>query len=231
MIVLFIGPTLAGYTLDLSRFVVRPPARQGDVYKAVTDGARVIGIVDGYFEQTAAVWHKEILFALSKGIVVAGAGSMGALRAAECAYFGMKPIGRIANDYLTGVRTDDADVAVLSLPPEFGHQLLSEPRVNIEPTLARLAANRDLSATEFDRAMASVRGRFYGDISVDTIFDDFGRDQERLTALYRLKRVDQKATDALQLITELGQGWHASSRPLWEFQTTPTWRQWLRSSA
>jgi hypothetical protein len=42
----------------------RPPVRQGDVYRAVMDGARVFGIVDGYFHDVPAVWHKEILRAL-----------------------------------------------------------------------------------------------------------------------------------------------------------------------
>ena len=41
--------------------------------------SRRIAIIDGYFERMAAVWHKEILVALERGIAVWGAASMGAL--------------------------------------------------------------------------------------------------------------------------------------------------------
>ena len=40
-------------------------------------------IIDGSFQSQPAVRHKEILWALSRGIPVIGAASMGALRAAE----------------------------------------------------------------------------------------------------------------------------------------------------
>ena len=67
MKVLFAGPSLYGLDLDLSGIVLRPPAKQGDVIAAVRDGATAIGLVDGYFGGAAAVWHKEILYALSLG--------------------------------------------------------------------------------------------------------------------------------------------------------------------
>ena len=40
-------------------------------------------IIDGVFQSEPAVRHKEILWALSLGVPVVGAASMGALRAAE----------------------------------------------------------------------------------------------------------------------------------------------------
>jgi len=55
----------------------------------------LIGIVDGNFETVATVWHKEILWAMAQGIHVYGAASIGALRAAELAEFGMKGVGAI----------------------------------------------------------------------------------------------------------------------------------------
>ena len=96
MKVLFAGPSVYGLDLDLSGIVLRHPAKQGDVIAAVRDGATAIGLVDGYFGGAAAVWHKEILYALSLGVRVLGASSMGALRAAECAAYGMEPIGEVA---------------------------------------------------------------------------------------------------------------------------------------
>ncbi len=103
MKVVFVGPSLAGITLpgkgvttnshaDLGSDVpkdieFRPPAIQGDIMRAIKDGATVIGLIDGQFEYVAPVWHKELLFALDLGIAVLGASSMGALRAVECQAF------------------------------------------------------------------------------------------------------------------------------------------------
>ena len=74
----------------------------------------MIGIIDGGFEYTAPVWHKEILYALSAGTRVLGAASMGALRAAECHSFGMTGVGSIFKEYRDGTRIDDSDVAQIS---------------------------------------------------------------------------------------------------------------------
>ena len=68
---------------------------QGDVYRATLDQVQTIAIIDGYFDRVPAVWHKEILWALNMGIRVIGAASMGAIRAAELAPFGMEGVGRI----------------------------------------------------------------------------------------------------------------------------------------
>ena len=88
MKVVFVGPSFPDIG-KLSDVEIRPPACQGDVMRAVRDGATAIGLIDGQFEFVAPVWHKELLFALSQNIGVFGAASMGALRAAECAAFGM----------------------------------------------------------------------------------------------------------------------------------------------
>ena len=77
--VIFTGPTLSAVD---ARMVLeadyRPPAAEGDVYRAAQAHPHLIGIIDGYFERIPAVWHKEILWAMSHGIHVFGAGSMGA---------------------------------------------------------------------------------------------------------------------------------------------------------
>src|SRR5215831_4586114 len=92
----FVGPTLAGVARKGSEdFVFHGPVAKGDVYRLVSARPLAIAIIDGYFERVPAVWHKEILWALSEGIHVFGAASMGALRAAELAPFGMVGVGRI----------------------------------------------------------------------------------------------------------------------------------------
>ena len=59
-----------------------PPAVQGSIVAAVQQfDPSVMLIIDGGFQSEPAVRHKEILWALSRGIPVIGAASMGALRA------------------------------------------------------------------------------------------------------------------------------------------------------
>ena len=83
-VVIFCGPSLGrDDRAAFGAFEFRPPVRQGELFAAARDGARLIGVIDGYFDGQPAVWHKEILWALSQGIAVFGASSMGALRAAE----------------------------------------------------------------------------------------------------------------------------------------------------
>ena len=88
----------------------------GSVFRAVEAGYRRIGILDGHFGNVPSVWHKEILFAMSEGVEVAGAASMGALRAAELHRFGMIGVGRIYRFFRSGLFTDDDELAVIHAP-------------------------------------------------------------------------------------------------------------------
>lgn len=136
--VVFLGPSLAlaeAARLLPARF--RPPARQGDVLAALRAGARRIALLDGTFEAHPAVWHKEILAALSEGVAVHGAASMGALRAAELAAFGMAGHGRVFAAYREGRVQDDGEVALLHGPAELGFPALTLPLVTLR---ARIGA-------------------------------------------------------------------------------------------
>ena len=135
--VVFLGPTLSAERARalLPGCEVRPPAGQGDVLRALGRGATRIGIVDGWFDQVPAVWHKEILYALERGACVLGASSMGALRAAELHAFGMIGVGRIFELFRDGVLEDDDEVAVAHGPADSGYQPLSEAMVNLRDRL------------------------------------------------------------------------------------------------
>jgi hypothetical protein len=137
MIYVFVGPTLsaeeARKELDA---VYLPPAAQGDVYRAARERPEAIGLIDGYFERVPAVWHKELLWAMAEGIHVYGSASMGALRAAELAPFGMRGFGATFEAFLHGDLEDDDEVAVMHAPAEEGYRPLSEAMVNIRATLA-----------------------------------------------------------------------------------------------
>ncbi len=142
----FVGPTLAvadaRNVFDATYF---PPAKHGDVYRAVALlKPQAIGLIDGYFQWSGSVWHKEILWSMREGVHVFGASSMGALRAAELAPFGMRGVGRIFEAYRAGVfgaagddaLEDDDEVCVVHGPAESGYVAASEALVNIRRTLA-----------------------------------------------------------------------------------------------
>lgn len=200
MRVLFVGPSLHGETPDFTGLTVRSPARQGDIAQAVLDGALAIGLVDGYFDAMAAPWHKEILFALARGVTMLGSSSMGALRAAECATFGMHPIGEIAQAYASGALDDDAAVAVTHGPEELGYPPLSEPLVNVKPTLERLRGLGLISEPEHLRLWERASRLHFKDRSVEALV---AQEREDVLAAYRKHKVNRKAEDALLLVAEL----------------------------
>jgi hypothetical protein len=226
MKILFVGPSLYGAQYDAGDVVVRGPAQMGDVERAIADGAKAVGIVDGHYQQVGAVWHKEILLALSEGVAVFGAASMGALRAAECEPFGMVPVGSIARRYCAGSLCDDADVALTNGPAELGFPPLTEPMVDVEATVASLAAQHLISPAGVAAITAGARGIFFADRTVDAIFERLQHPGSvRLRQLYLAHHVSQKTRDALELLDLLKsfQPAEAPPNPLWCFANSPFW--------
>lgn len=97
-----------------------------------------IGVIDGVFLQDLSVWHKELLYAMEKGVAVFGASSMGALRAAELAPFGMRGVGEVYRQYAEGRLNDDDEVAVVHASSDAGHRKITEPMVNTPPIMCPL---------------------------------------------------------------------------------------------
>lgn len=233
MKVVFVGPSLpdaadhAGADL-----VLRPPARQGDLMAALADGATAVGLIDGYFEMVAPVWHKEILYLLSQGVSVLGAASMGALRAAECAAFGMVGIGRIFEDYAAGHRVDDADVALLHGPQELGYPPLTVPMVNVDATLGK-AGELNLLSDEEQRALKTAADRlFYKNRTWKSMAMAAGLSSPHLEATLSLAKLDQKREDALELLSAIsGVSERASTPTDWTFNATPLWRRLYAGTA
>jgi hypothetical protein len=231
--VLFSGPSLtdelrAGFpALDH-----RGPAARGDVTRAVAEGATAIGIVDGLFGSVPAVWHKEILFALAAGVRVAGGGSMGALRAAECAAFGMVPIGVVARKFATGAEPDDAYVAQIHAPAELGWTALSEAEANVDATLAVLRRRGAVSAAEHAALTAASRAMYYADRTLDRLPAAAGYEEPRAADLKRRLRegrVDRKRADAIKVARWLDRQPDERGGPPagWIFQETSQWLAFL----
>ncbi|MEZ2126158.1 MULTISPECIES: TfuA-like protein [unclassified Sinorhizobium] len=230
MKVVFVGPSLP----DAATFVetgieIRPPAVQGDILDAVKSGVCAIGLIDGNFEFVAPVWHKEILFALSMGVRVLGAASMGALRACECAAFGMVGVGKIYEDYVSGRLVDDADVALLHGPRELGWIPLTIPIVNVTATLDWLWARNMLTPDEV-AALSNAAGQiFYKDRTWANIVEraDLPASTERIHVLQMLRSaaVNAKASDARLLLDHLAAAplQRSTVQPVWEFHATSMW--------
>lgn len=89
---------------------VLPPAGPGDLSALLADERppAAIGIVDTLFP--LAVTPKEVTKAIKDGVIMYGAGGVGALRALECAAQGMIGVGRVYEMYRTGEVTADDEV-------------------------------------------------------------------------------------------------------------------------
>jgi hypothetical protein len=207
--VIYVGPTLPA---DAARALlpaadVRPPAAVGDILRASRErGVRRIAIIDGYFERMAAVWHKEILVALARGIEVWGATSMGAIRAAELAPFGMRGVGEVYEQFVAGEIESDDEVAVAHLPAEQGYRAVSVALVSIRVALSAAAFSRAIRARTRDTLIEIARGMFYRDRTWEALLAA-GRKRgiaaRELAAVARWPKHDIKAMDAQLLLLAL----------------------------
>ncbi len=216
----FLGPTLsqkrARSELDACYL---PPAGQGDVYLAARQRPFAIGIVDGYFERVPSIWHKEILWALSHGIHVLGAASMGALRAVELQPFGMKGIGKIFDDFRRGVINDDDEVAVAHADEDHRFKALSEPMVNIRATLNAAEQEGILPRAVGQQLITLAKRTFYPERSFSSLISQARQAGIESNSLHMLQhfvtshRIDQKGEDAVELVRALGELRAAGQRP------------------
>lgn len=205
MIVVFAGPSLHGFDRSACPGIeFRPPAGFGDVARAAREGASVIGLVDGVFEQQRSVWHKEILFALEAGARVEGAASLGALRAVECETYGMVGVGEIFAEYRDGRRYLDADVAVTHGPAELGFVPLSLSQVDVEHTLDRLHDLGLVSAAESAGIRAASRAVFFKNRTFATLATACRHlTRPDLAEALRAHWVDRKGADARLLLDRI----------------------------
>lgn len=210
-IVVFLGPTLpvreARGHLDA---IYLPPAGRGDMLRAMAEHTpRTILLIDGVFAEAPGVRHQEILFALSRGVEVHGASSMGALRAAELASEGMHGHGMIYRWYRRFPLADDADVAVPMAPSELGSARLGDPLIDIRVTLRR-AERTGVITKEFrlhiEGAASTLhfRDRSYA-LLLAIVEAGFGL-SDQLTALktwLKTGAISQKRSDAIMALQYL----------------------------
>jgi hypothetical protein len=206
-LIVFAGPSLGSPdSAAMRRIDFRPPARCGDITRVVGSRPAVIGLIDGVFETTAAVWHKEIVYALSEGVVVFGAASMGALRAVELEPFGMIGIGDIFRAYRDGEIEDDDEVAVQHGPAELGYPPLTEAMVNVRATCDAAAQAGILLSEERAAICCAAKSLFYkyrtwGRILADGAAGGVADEAFERFAQWRVANtIDVKRRDALRLV-------------------------------
>lgn len=196
--VVFLGPSIPKTRVPSVEGVeVRLPVRQGDVLRALEEGATRIGIIDGYFDQVPSVWHKEILFAIEQGVVVYGAASMGALRAAELHTFGMIGVGRVFEMFRDGVLEDDDEVALLHGSADDGYRNISEAMVNLRDIVGAAIDEGVVAKGDGEDALSKLKALPYPARSVRRLV-------ELLPGVADLaKRPRLKERDALALFARL----------------------------
>jgi hypothetical protein len=239
MNIVFVGPTIGvAQARDILDAWYLPPVSQGDVYRAAQHRPTAIGIVDGYFDQVPSVWHKEILWAMAQGIKVFGSASMGALRAAELARFGMIGIGRVFEAFATGELEDDDEVAVRHGSIDSGYRQMSEAMVNIRETLANAAAAGVLSSSEVTPLIKAIKSIPYQERNTHAIVamaGALGVDTSRLQILGAWlagNRVDRKRADAVEMLGAMAQSSSDDSRRAvnFSFEITTLWDHLTRTA-
>ena len=215
-VIIFVGPTLNAEATArlLPQAVLLGPAGSGDVYRAARQSPRAIGIIDGAFDQRLAVRHKEVLWALARGIPVYGAASMGALRAVELAPFGMQGVGTIFGWFRDGQLEDDDEVAVAHATGENRFSASSEALVNVRATCSRAVDEGVLPAEQAESIVSCAKRLFYADRTWPAILERAAArvGAEAAAAVTRFRRwlgdgfeaaVDLKAQDARSLLATM----------------------------
>ncbi len=231
MIVVFTGPTLpADQARSILDALYLPPVAQGDVYRAAQHQPQAIAIIDGFFEHVPAVWHKEILWAMAQGIHVFGSSSMGALRAAELALFGMEGVGAIFEAVRSGQIEDDDEVAVAHAGAADDFTPLSVALVDMRATFAA-AEQQGVIDPATGAALIGIAKSLYYPRRVYPAVIKAGEAQglalAALKAWLPAHAISQKRADAILLLDTLKRQFGELIEPKrvrYSFQQTQMWQ-------
>jgi hypothetical protein len=138
----------------------RPPAKKGDFLRlGLLSDISMVGLVDGMFMQDYPPTPIEVYqLVAKKNVIVAGAASLGALRAVELERFGMIGIGKIFELYRIGKVNADDEVAVTF--DETSYKLQSEAMIDIRFNLF-LAEKRGIISTRIRKMLAHIAKKVY----------------------------------------------------------------------
>lgn len=177
----------------------RSPCEAGDLLRLDAKAGDVLCVIDGWFDHRPSVRHKEILELLSRGVRILGASSIGALRAAEMASFGMEGVGAIFRAYVAGRLTGDDEVALAHGPVAWDWRPLSVPLVDVRATLCRALRTRAIERAEAEALLGSAKRFHYLDRTWPELVDAAHLPRDRAATLHdwiATFAVAQKQVDA-----------------------------------
>ncbi|MDQ1720606.1 MAG: hypothetical protein QOI26_340 [Pseudonocardiales bacterium] len=226
-IVVTAGPTISPAEIrrEVPSAEIRAPIAFGDAFGyGLTAGDRLL-IIDGLFLHRPSVRHKELLGLLDDGVTVAGASSMGALRAAELHPFGMLGYGEIFAGYRDGRLEADDEVAMVHGSPQDEYPVFVDALVNIRATLSHAESIGLLSASDTVAMVAAARALPFTARHWITLLSEADLPRELAPALRDLRQ-DVKHRDAVLALRHFRDQVDAPLRPqvpetIWSVR----WRQ------
>ncbi len=235
-VVVFAGPTLP--PREVARLLpcrVLPPARQGDVFRAVRAyRPAALGLIDGVFLDVPAVWHRELLWAMAQGVAVWGAASMGALRAAELRPFGMRGVGAVFAAYRDGIWPgfpeafeDDDEVAVVHAPAPAGGAALSDAMVDLRATLLAAVADGVIDRARCLSLAAAMKRQHFPRRSLAALA---AVAPAPLADWLPRGAVRQKRRDAIAMLHAIAAEPAGAAAPGFRFERTLIWEQFERQA-
>ncbi|MFI1768985.1 TfuA-like protein [Streptomyces sp. NPDC020800] len=212
--------------------------RHGDLFAAEIDSGDTVVIIDGVYHQAPALRHKEILAAMGRGVRVIGAASIGALRAAELAPFGMVGVGRVYAAYAQGDIEGDDEVAVGQVP-DGEWDVLTWPVVNLRFVLDLARSAGALDGERAARLLAALRTVHYPQRTWAAVRAVCRREDETAFADWMAEQTerdqhfgDLKRADALAAVHTALEGLPSEtalpSSHTWE---SPLFRRWSNAFA
>jgi len=198
--VVFLGPSISKAEAQavLPEADYRPPAERGDLYRARFLGASILVLIDGVFLERYAPSPREMVDVVRDGALVLGAGSLGALRAAECWPVGMQGAGLIYRLFRAHRLHSDEEVALIY--DAKAHRPLTVPLVNVRFATHRAVREGLLTPTERNAIVETAAAIFYDERTWPGIFAatrlELGAERRRF-----LEAIDLKKIDALRALT------------------------------
>ncbi|MEU9714034.1 TfuA-like protein [Streptomyces sp. NPDC047976] len=238
---MYVGPTLSASEPVLAAPGVRvlPPARHGDLFDTAIRRGDTVVLIDGVYHQAPALRHKELLATMGRGVDVIGAASIGALRAAELAPYGMLGVGNIYNAFVRGEIDGDDEVAV-GQAPDGAWDALTWPLVNVRHTLGLARSAGVLDSERACGLLAALRAVYYPQRTWAAVRAVCRRQGEAELAAWLTEQRerdrhfgDLKRTDALIAVRTALDGIAAKKRAVIEPQVWETayFRRWSNAAA
>lgn len=218
--VVFAGPSI-GHEEVMSSYDVEclPPIERGDIdaLLARSEWPSAIGIIDGKFLHSLSISPKEVLRAVDRGIPTYGASSMGALRAVECAPYGMRGIGRIFDEFNT-MRTDQEDEVAVTFDP-MTLKSTSEPLISWRLALEDGTERGEVSSSAVSAFLGVAKGLYFPHRTLRSVEHEIGdkvtgNDLAEIRLLLGKPHADIKRLDGLALLeTMTHEIAHSEARP------------------